>query len=791
MDTLANLWGALPLAAYAGLVAGQVKRGCTTMEAWLRAAVLWAAGVWVLANALGWFGALRPGPLRIAWTLLAVATLADGFRRRAKWNWPRPAGAGEWTAALAIGALLLLAFITAVLAPPVTVDVLNYHLPRQLMWLQQGSLAPYLTVNDRELMMPPLAEVIGVQWLALTGDDRWANLPQWFAYALLPVAMFRAARAFGLSSGAAALAAWLAVCLPMAWHEASNGKNDLQGSLWLALLLGQVARAATAVPTRGDAWFTGVTLALAVLTKSTALVFAPPLLVAGWLAWRQAGGAAQAWRGTAYAALAAALLTAPFFARNLMWYGTPLGTHRAEDGGAQANAAVTPAIIASNALRNATLHLSLPSPGWNAALDRLTRAAHGWLGLSEDDPRSTLWTPVLKFAVGWEPEAEAVAGAPLHFVLITLAVLMAGVAGWLPGRRRAERVPAGNEAGEKDARRFQPWRWLAMVVAAMALLDCAVLKWQPWGARLQLPVFVTGSLLVAGLAATLPPSRWRNAVAWGLGILGLLAWWPSHDTAARPLWKSPTLFEETREINYYRYHPDFFARDVALAAMVRDAGVHEVAVVSRHDSAYPLMRRLQREMPGLRFHGAPATDGARVPEAILALELGAPLALFHEMADGTRYRLVGAGAGDGLYLPEARVRALGWEQRLPAFAGWTAHENLLLRVGQPVLPTAPLVTRVMTAATAAVFFPGWEGRARLAVTIRKSTAAPEWLELTINGTPAGRVEFAAAAGQHRFETWLPCHAGINTLTLRHPAEAGAELVFTRLTVDDGAGAAGP
>src|SRR6185436_6701780 len=103
---------------------------------------------------------------------------------------------------------------------------------------------------------------------------------------------------------------------------------------------------------------------------------------------------------------------------NLAWYGTPLGIHRPEDGGGQSNEAVTPALVASNALRNASLHLSLPWPAWNAGLDRAVRTAHAALGVSPDDPRNTLWTAVLRFSVGWEPAAEAVAGAPAHFALI-------------------------------------------------------------------------------------------------------------------------------------------------------------------------------------------------------------------------------------------------------------------------------------------------------------------------------------------------------------------------------------
>jgi hypothetical protein len=829
MGGLDNLWGALPLAAYLGLAAGQARRGRAGLEALLRAAVWWAAGVWVLANGLGAFGALRLGPLKITWALLAAGALADGFRARARWRFPRPENLGERAAALGIGALLLLALVVAVAAPPVTVDVLNYHLPRQLMWLQQGGLAHFLTANDRQLVMPPLAEVVGLQWFALTGDDRWANLPQWFAYALLPLAAVRAARAGGATRGAAALAAWLAVCLPMAWHEASNGKNDLQGALWLTVLLWQVAEARRTAcgapvepggrPSRGDAVFVGVTLALALLTKSTAMLFAPPLLVAGWLAWRRAGGAsnrtpepdpaahaagyeesykggrekpvalrvsagtptALVWRRAGLAALAAALLTAPFFARNLAWFGSPLGEQQAAEGGAQANAAVTPGVVASNVLRNATLHLSAPSPAWNAALDRGVRAAHGALGLDVDDRRDTLY--LLRYAVTYEPRTENSAGAPWHFLLIAAAV-----AGALAG---------GRSSAVAD------WRWLAWGVAAMALLLCAALRWQPWGARLQLPVFAAGCVLAAGAGAALLPARWRAAAGWGAALLGLAAWWPARETTARPLWTSPTVFSLPRELSSYRYRPELLPRDRGLAALAREAGARDVQIVSVHDSAYGLMRRLAAEIPDVHFYGAPAADQALTPDALVVLNVGEPLPLFYDGPGGARYRLTGAGAGDGLYLPEARVRALGWERRLPAFAGWTTQKNFPLRIAEPVDLAAPVSTRTLAVEPVTLTYPvAWPGgRARLAGVVRAPAAdstpstssgqagspqATVALELSVNGAPAGRVEFSPGEAPQSFEIWLPVRPGANTLELRRAPADGAPIVFTRLTIDDGA-----
>ena len=567
-------------------------------------------------------------------------------------------------------------------------------------------------------------------------------------------------RALGASRAAALLAAWLVLCLPMAYHEAANGKNDLQGALWITLLAWQVAEArrAAAPPGWREGLFAGVTLALAVLTKSTALLFAPPLLVAGALAWGR-----PAWRAAArpvtVAALAAALLTAPFFARNLAWYGRPLGEHRAEDGGDQTTDAVTPALALSNAVRNATLHLAGPWPEWNALLRSGAETLHGWLGVSVDDPRSTLW--VLKYAVVYHPREEAAAGAPWHFLAIGAALLLAA------GRR----VPAA--VG-----------WLAAGVTVMVVLLCLFLKWQAWGARLQLPIFTTGSLLVA-VVADARPGRWRVPILFGVGLLGLAAWWPSRETSVRPLWTAPTVFDVPRDANRYRYHPDSQERDAGLVALVRAAAVHDVAIISLHDIAYPLMRALQREVPGVHFYGAPAAGAGTPPEAIVVLNLTGPLSLYYDWPGGGRYRLVGNSLDVEAYLPLDRVKALGWERQLPAFAGWTRHENLPLRIDAPTVLSKPVSALVMTEATAAVYFTAEGGRVRLAGTVRKTTATPEWLELTINGVPAGRLAFVAKPGLHTFETWLPAQAGQNCVGFRRDAAPGTEMVFSRLVIDDG------
>ncbi len=158
--------------------------------------------------------------------------------------------------------------------------------------------------------------------------------------------------------------------------------------------------------------------------------------------------------------------------------------------------------------------------------------------------------------------------------------------------------------------------------------------------------------------------------------------------------------------------------------------------------------------------------------------------LFWEQPGREPYRLVGVAAGGGLYLPPSRVHTLGWENRLPAFAGWTGPENLTLRIEAPTALSPPLIARVMTTTAAAVQFsmPA-AGRMQLMGTVRQSSLAVVPLRLVLNGEPAGQVEFAASPGRGDFELGLSCPAGPNRLEFRREAGSGEEIVFTRLIIN--------
>lgn len=660
MPWTSQLWALLPLVVGAAVYRRCAMRSGHGPEAVFESFVLLLAGIWVVSNALSVAQALHPAGVRTAWVVAALGAVVAWCRRReVRSAWPRVRGAVEWALAAGIVALLLITLARALLAPPSTVDVLNYHLPRQLLWLQQGSLDPFVTINDRQNMMPPLAELVGLQFLALTGDDLWVNLPQWGAYALTALGLVRLTRQLGGSRGVALSAALVGLLIPMAYHEASNAKNDLFVAVLLLALALQLQRwrRATPAPARSDAAKLGVTVALACLVKSTALVYAPLLVGCALLSWTRCEGWRRVLPLAAVAGFAVIVFLAPFLMRNQAWYGKPLGEHRAEDGGAQSNEAMSPALLASNVVRHASLHLTAPGRAWNEALFRAVHRVHSWLAVDVNEPRTTLW--VLKYRPDYAPATETVAGAPAHFV-VGVPLLLLAIVGAL---RRRPVVAEG--------------AWLAMAALLGALAFCAVVKWQPWGARLQLPLFVLGVAPAMAACAGWRPGRGRI----GLGVLlatATLAWLPGADTETRPLWSGTPLWASDREANYYRVLP-FAARDDALVKLARESGARHVYVHNLHDIAYPLMRKLRRMDASTHFAGAPAGRFAAVPpDAVISLALGAPLPLYGAFAGRDDWRLVGDTAGDGFYLPKEEVDALGWRARVPLFTGFVREQGLSL-----------------------------------------------------------------------------------------------------------------
>ncbi|HTO88628.1 MAG TPA: glycosyltransferase family 39 protein [Thermoanaerobaculia bacterium] len=494
------------------------------------------------------------------WLRRRSAGQPDGSKRL-------PLEAGEAVLLVGIAVVALPVAVTAWSAAPNNWDSLTYHLPRVLHWIQNRSLENYPTSIPRQLTLAPGAEILLGHLRLLSGSDRLWNLLQWTSWIGCIVAASGVARRLGGGRTAQIGAAVFAATLPMAILQGSSTQNDLVVAFWLLAFVNFLLRSRERDSGVADTLLAGGSLALAILTKATAYLFVLPFLL--WLGvslFRRRG-----WRALGPLALAGGLVllvNAGAWLRNAALFGSPLGA----DYGT-VNAAGTPAVLLSNLARNLTLHLSLPNENWNGFLEGGVEAFHRALGVDVNDPRST-WrgaqfhVPAGLSGTGRPDSEEALfamfhdgrAGNPIHLVLLAGAWVVLLTRRGLREERSVRAYLAATTAG--------------------ALLFCIVLRWQPWNARLQLPLFLLAAPLAAiALADDRRPAWARRGC---LALVALALPWTLIN-ATRPMLGPTSVLTTPRLRQYFAEVPDASAPFLKAARAAGAADCRQIGVEIRAD----------------------------------------------------------------------------------------------------------------------------------------------------------------------------------------------------------------
>ncbi|MFH1865005.1 MAG: phospholipid carrier-dependent glycosyltransferase [Candidatus Eisenbacteria bacterium] len=296
---------------------------------------------------------VTPGNLAIVAALLGAASwgaLVRRIARRHRSDGEEPASSSEvrprgrlissnsvsvLVLAVVLAALLASAAASGLSAPPRGWDVLTYHLPRAVSWLQHGDLGAY---GPEAAFYPGNAELLILMGL-FTGTDRLAPLIQAPFLALAALALFALARTIGARRWSAAIASLVFVASPMAFFHSTVAKNDL---IVAALVLSGVLfllRSLELDDKRNTrAWeisLAGLSLGLAAGTKYTILPFVAALalivvargLVRGARIPAPARGTrnrGDVGRVVAAFAVSLALPSAFWYVRNLLLTGSPV-----------------------------------------------------------------------------------------------------------------------------------------------------------------------------------------------------------------------------------------------------------------------------------------------------------------------------------------------------------------------------------------------------------------------------------------------------------------------------------
>jgi hypothetical protein len=478
-------------------------------------------------------------------------------------------------AALTLATLGVVA-LTAILSPPNSADAMAYHLPRVVYWAQSGSVAFFPTPYLNQIMLQPLAEYLMLHTYILTGGDRLINLLAFAAYAGSIAGVSAIAAAFGLNTRSQALAALFCATLPNAILQASGAKNDFLLAFWLVCAVYFAARR--------DAPWLALSAALALATKGTAYLFLPPVLLYA--------AAVLPRRQLAWIAAAICLLNGPQYARNLQLSGSPLGFDSAQGDGIfrWRNQRLTWQAAVSNALRHASEQLGARSPRWNQGVYDTVMRIHRALALDPQD-RDTTW-PGARYAPPVNANHEANANNRWHLLLISTAAVFA------------------------LAIRNRRWTLYAAALLSAFLLFCLYLKWQPFLARLELPLFVLG----APLAARLVEKLRYPAVAVALALFLVNNARPAlFENWTRPLKGPRSLFATARDDNYFSDMGQWNNRASYLESVDRTArsGCTRIGLdISQNQLEYPFQALLRERNPKVRFlHTGVDNASARYAEA--------------------------------------------------------------------------------------------------------------------------------------------------------------------------------
>jgi len=590
----------------------------------LCALVALGVSVALLTEALSLFQALRRPVLIAVWSLAAAGAIWFS-RTRIAHAIGRPSHRGilEPLLVAGIACIGLITAFTAIVCPPNSVDAFGYHLARVVSWAQAGSVAFFPTHYYAQLTMPPLAEYFMLHAYLLAGGDRLVNLVQWTGFMGSVMGVSLIAQALRAGRRGQVLASVFCATLPNGILQASGAKNDCLLALWLVAMTYYALRFARQ-PNRNDAIWTGAALGLALLTKGTAYVYAPALLL-GALAPDVRHLRRQALPAAATMAICVVALNGPQWRRNLDLSGSILGFASAEETGRMrwTDDQYSLRGTISSALRNVSQQLGARNPRWNQGVYQAVLSADRALGIDPNDPNNT-W-PGSTFEPPVNSNHEADAPNRWHFLLLVLAGIPLLV--WT-GRGRNR-------------------RWLAYYggLGLAFLLFCAVLKYQPYFSRMFLPLFALGAPIFGVLAERIRPAVLQVALCL---LLFDQARHPLLDNWTRPLRGPAGILRTSRDQNYFRDMRQFGvgqpeyerAADLVAASACALIGIDN----GPFQLEYPFEVLLLERNPKARFvhvgvsnaSAQYATPGAAQPCAVLCLGCaGRPekLAQYRSMGD--------------------------------------------------------------------------------------------------------------------------------------------------------------
>lgn len=409
----------------------------------------------------------------------------------------------------AIATILTICLITAIISSPNNWDVMTYHLPRVMHWVQNQSVAHYPTNNTRQISFPTGAGYIVAQFQILTGNDLFANCLQWLAFlgSILGVSLLT-----NILVGASFewIGALVCASVPMAIMQSTTTQTDLVVTFWLVCFTYFIFR--TDNYTKSDIFWLAASIGLGISTKPTAIIFGFPLVIVLLIRivrYQLKVSSKDNSRLNLIQILVQAfikilpllffglLLSMPNYWRNLQTFGSFLGN----DGNNTKNSLLGLSQMISNILKNIAINFVVPE-FWT-----VIRYIHKFvIHIDINDPdlnfsdinKYATFTGSLRFLA----PNEDFAGSPIHLILFLIVVYILLTNFLKNNRINSELQTDINNSNVLIKQGYPKTNHLLIlsITIIMGFLTYSfLLKWQPWGNRLILPLAVLTSVPISYL----------------------------------------------------------------------------------------------------------------------------------------------------------------------------------------------------------------------------------------------------------------------------------------------------
>lgn len=401
---------------------------------------------------------------------------------------------------LVIPVLLIISSGIAITYPTNNHDSLTYHMARVEHWINNRSVSHYQTHIERQLLMPPLAEWMILHAQLLFASDHLANFIQtiFFGACILQVSLVT--KSLGGNTKMQVLSCLFTALIPMAIIESNTTQNDVVVALYVLAFVYYVIEIinskyiregkiearriySNSVASPRNLLYAGVSLGLAMLTKGTSYLFC--IIFFGWFAFTLFARYRQPLWNIIRAGLQfsiiliiAIALNYGHFYRNIFYSGSIAGdaTKWVANEGSDLKS------IAFVGIKNVMNHM----PVTREMKKSLSDLAF-YSGVDINDPKYN-YNTMSWMMVGLSYH-EDYAQNFLHTVLIAIALAV------FYFRRKI------------FINKVDIWLLYVSSCIVICLLYTIMFKWQPWGNRLETPIFMLFCPLLAWLV-----SRWKPLV---------------------------------------------------------------------------------------------------------------------------------------------------------------------------------------------------------------------------------------------------------------------------------------